>query len=494
MKKAISIFFLILVFLLSAVPSFAEEESSIATGWQYIDDAWYWFDEDGVPCTGWIKPGSAWYYLDADGRMVTGWLKYNQKWYYLNPGSGSMKEGWLWWNNGWYYLCPGSGAMAHSGWYTIDGKRYCFFDSGKWNQNAELWKLTSIIDKATANAGWYVSVFNGSLSQTTINKLNADMLALWNAGADVGFVLLDVYTGAVLTGNPNKWFYGASTMKGPFACAIGLKAAGRAPSYQYLIEPMIAQSDNNAYLSLKNQLGDEILRSYMADAGVTEVSAYTIYPDEKVKDLAELWTYNYEYFCSEAANVNWIRPFFLHTKNSFMDAAIGYKHTVYSKAGWLWGPEAWYKVYNDAGIVMKAGAPYILVVLSNGLQGTHDAKLQKFVRDLDEAHYELTGTGWIYENEIWYYKGATGSKMTGWQYIKGSWYYFNSNGEMQTGWQKIGGYWYYLRSSGAMATGWLYVDDNWYYLETTGKMATGWKKLNGKWYYLDSSGALVNEQ
>ena len=183
MKKTISIFFLILVFLLSAVPSFAEEESSYATGWQYIDDAWYWFDEDGVPCTGWIKPRSAWYYLDEDGRMVTGWLKWNQKWYYLNPSSGAMTEGWLWWNNGWYYLCPGSGAMAHSGWYTIDGKRYCFFDGGKWNQNAELWKLTSIIDKATANAGWYVSVFNGNLSQATIDKLNADMLALWNAGA-----------------------------------------------------------------------------------------------------------------------------------------------------------------------------------------------------------------------------------------------------------------------------------------------------------------------
>ena len=42
------------------------------TGWQYIADKWYFFDQDGVKKTGWVNDGS-WYYLAADGSMQTGW-------------------------------------------------------------------------------------------------------------------------------------------------------------------------------------------------------------------------------------------------------------------------------------------------------------------------------------------------------------------------------------------------------------------------------------
>ncbi|MDO4206455.1 MAG: hypothetical protein Q4D15_02550 [Lachnospiraceae bacterium] len=449
---------------------YRKEDGAYAQGWLFIDENWYWFDEDGFRSSGWIKPAGAWYYLEADGKMTTGWKYLDQKWYYLDPVSGAMKEGWLKWNNNWYYLFPGSGAMASGGWYTINGKNYCFYKGGSWNQNAELWTLTSAIDTAAANAGWYVSVTNGSLADDTIKKLNDDMLAMWNAGFDIGFLLLDIYSGTVVTGNPNKYFYSASTLKGPYACAIALKDPYRAADHKDLIWSTISQSNNETYLSLRNMFGSGAMSSYMSEAGVSGVSPSENYTDERVKDLAKLWVRNHEYFCQGEANVSWLRPYFRHTKNSYINASIGYRHIVYSKAGWEWGPTSHHVVFNDGGIVMKAGAPYILVILSNGRSGTDDGKLQAFVRDLDAAHTELTGVGWIYENDNWYYLGSEGKKLTGWQFINGNWYYMKADGSMAAE-EWVEGY-YWVSKSGA----WKY--------EPKGS----WKKNQRGWWFGDTSG------
>ena len=66
---------------------------------------------------------------------------------------------------------------------------------------------------------------------------------------------------------------------------------------------------------------------------------------------------------------------------------------------------------------------------------------------------EVTYTGWIKENNNWYYY-VDNIKQTGWLSDNGTWYYLNSDGVMQTGWLKSGNTWYYLKDSGAMATGW----------------------------------------
>lgn len=296
------------------------------------------------------------------------------------------------------------------------------------------------------------------------------MLAMWNAGFDIGFLLLDIYSGTVVTGNPNKYFYSASTLKGPYACAIALKDPYRAADHKDLIWSTISQSNNETYLSLRNMFGSGAMSSYMSEAGVSGVSPSENYTDERVKDLAKLWVRNHEYFCQGEANASWLRPYFRHTNNSYINASIGYRHIVYSKAGWEWGPTSHHVVFNDGGIVMKAGAPYILVILSNGRSGTDDGKLQAFVRDLDAAHTELTGVGWIYENDNWYYLGSEGKKLTGWQFINGNWYYMKADGSMAAE-EWVEGY-YWVSKSGA----WKY--------EPKGS----WKKNQRGWWFGDTSG------
>ena len=42
-----------------------------------------------------------------------------------------------------------------------------------------------------------------------------------------------------------------------------------------------------------------------------------------------------------------------------------------------------------------------------------------------------------------------------------------------------------------MATGWVKDNNTWYYLDSAGAMKTGWFTVSGKWYYAYSSGALA---
>jgi hypothetical protein len=56
-------------------------------------------------------------------------------------------------------------------------------------------------------------------------------------------------------------------------------------------------------------------------------------------------------------------------------------------------------------------------------------------------------------------------------------------------WQKSTGGWNYL-DNGTKKTGWLQDNNKWYYLNSQGNMITGWIPDQGKWYYLREDGSL----
>ena len=115
------------------------------TGWQSINDKWYFFNEHGDMETGWISYNGRKYYMKPSGEMATGWVftdgKYqyldifgiqqfgwqliNGKWYYFHE-NGNMNIGWLSYGGRKYY-CKPSGEMA-IGWVYTNG-HYQYFDA-----------------------------------------------------------------------------------------------------------------------------------------------------------------------------------------------------------------------------------------------------------------------------------------------------------------------------------------------------------------------------
>ncbi|WP_252215063.1 cell surface protein [Clostridium sp. VAP41] len=109
--------------------------SFIMTGWQKVDNNWYYFNEFGVMQKDWVNSNGKWYYLDNNGCMVTGWIKSNNNWYYINS-SGEISTGWKEFNKVWYYFNI-KGEMQ-TGWQYIDYRWYYLYPDGSMAYNVEI--------------------------------------------------------------------------------------------------------------------------------------------------------------------------------------------------------------------------------------------------------------------------------------------------------------------------------------------------------------------
>ncbi|ALB44375.1 CAP domain-containing protein [Clostridium beijerinckii] len=105
-----------------------KEGNKVAKGWKNISNEWYYFNENGRMKTDWTYEKGNWYYLNNSGVMQEGWNNINGTWYYFN-NNGVMQIGWIQDNNKWYYM-NSNGAMQ-TGIQNIEGKVYCFDESGK---------------------------------------------------------------------------------------------------------------------------------------------------------------------------------------------------------------------------------------------------------------------------------------------------------------------------------------------------------------------------
>ena len=106
---------------------YVKDDGYMATGWQKIDNAWYYFDADGIMQRGWRTIGNARYHFSMDGIMQTGWQKVNNKWYYLSAG-GAMQTGWQKIGKVWYYF--NTDGVMQTGWQKIGSSWYYFGTGG----------------------------------------------------------------------------------------------------------------------------------------------------------------------------------------------------------------------------------------------------------------------------------------------------------------------------------------------------------------------------
>lgn len=117
------------------------------TGWQYLDNYWYYYYPDGTyQKNSWLKVNDRWYLFQGDGKMLRGWQKKGNHTYFLAE-SGEMQVGWLQSAGRWYYFNPTpdnyEGAMFRNSWANVNGRLYYFNGDGimveGWNQIEGNW-------------------------------------------------------------------------------------------------------------------------------------------------------------------------------------------------------------------------------------------------------------------------------------------------------------------------------------------------------------------
>lgn len=123
--------------------TFNDTDSKPVSGWQYINNYWYYFDplNQNIAAKGFVAINNNCYFFDQDGRMQTGWQCFNGVWYYFTQENsneiGIMRLGWYQVKpNVWYYFeyrtnqpTPWGGMVANNlspdgYWLNADGTWY----------------------------------------------------------------------------------------------------------------------------------------------------------------------------------------------------------------------------------------------------------------------------------------------------------------------------------------------------------------------------------
>lgn len=67
------------------------DNGDLDSGWVWLDEEGWKYEENGANVTGWLKVNGIWYYFDEDGLMQTGWIQAadDQLWYYLDSETGA---------------------------------------------------------------------------------------------------------------------------------------------------------------------------------------------------------------------------------------------------------------------------------------------------------------------------------------------------------------------------------------------------------------------
>lgn len=341
------------------------------TGWQKINNHWYYYNGDGDMQTGWQKIDGKFYYMNFSGVMLTGWQAINGKWYYLNP-SGDRKSGWLWLDNHWYYLdsngvmltglirigsvsyyCNSDGEML-TGWQVVNG-RWRYFDSSGVMKTG--WQKISNT--------WYFMDSNGDM-RTGWMDLGGERYYLTSSGA--------MLTG--WGGIDNKWYYfdGSGHM---------LTNWIRLDNAWYYLD------QNGVMLTGWQKLGN--IQYYFNPGGNMQTGWGKI---------NNSWYY---FNSSGAKQTGWTQvgnAWYYLDSNGIM------------QTGWLKLGNSWY-------YLNPSGARQIGWQRINGIWYYLN-------------NQGIMQTGWQPIGGNWYYLNPDGSMKTGWMKVNDAWYYFTDSGAMAT--------------------------------------------------------------
>ncbi|MCR4557545.1 MAG: hypothetical protein K5779_06965 [Saccharofermentans sp.] len=398
---------------------------------------------------GWLKEDGNWYYYDSNLKKATGWLKYEDNWYYLND-EGVMQTGWLKTGGKKYYLLS-DGKMV-TGKQNISGEDYEFDSNG-----ALVTKVYLITLK---------DVKGGNAEVSAITAKEGDEITITvTPSSGYEFELIKV------NGNEIK----DKKFKMP---ADDVELFVQCKKIDYKITVVETENGKVTVNTTTANVGDEIKITATPDADYL-ISKYVVNGEESDKDTFEMPAKDVE-----------VKVIFAKIPYSVMYDYDSSMVEVDPK-----------EVTDDVcTFEVKAKDGYEIVsvkvddkdvAVADGLYKL-TAPEGKIVVKITAKAKSSSKTGWVQENNTWYYYKDDGSKATGWQKIDEKLYFFDDQGAMKTGWLQDKDTWYYLNASGEMATGWLTIGSNKYYLESDGKMVTGKKTIDGKDYEFGSNGALIS--
>ena len=253
-----------------------------------------------------------------------------------------------------------------------------------------------------------IVVSDASVTNDKIAPLRHATDSIEDAGYKVGYVLLDVNTGATISYNADTAFYSASSLKGPYVAALARYGLGDGiESLSGLVSATIEQSDNAAYAILRGSNGNDAMQQLVDEAGAESlpVTAATSVVDAamQTQSVASIADNNYEFVTPNQLLSMWVlcgqylasdEPGAAYLAGEFAipeTSAIRYVGRAFggtwSKAGWYPNDGGPYSATVDAGVVREGTGDVVLVVMTN--KGSDFSVIDSIALELLELHEHM---------------------------------------------------------------------------------------------------------
>lgn len=253
-----------------------------------------------------------------------------------------------------------------------------------------------------------IVVSGASVTSGKIAPLRQATDVIEDAGYKVGYVLLDVNTGATISYNADTAFYSASSLKGPYVTALARYGLGDGiESLSGLVSATIEQSDNVAYAILRGSNGNDVMRQLVDEAGAENLPAAAATSDidsamqtlsvTSIADnnyefvtpnqLLSMWVLCGQYLASDEPGAAYLASEFAIPETSairYVGRAFG---STWSKAGWYPSEGGSLSTTVDAGVVREETGDVVLVVMTN--KGSDFSVIDSIALELLELHERM---------------------------------------------------------------------------------------------------------
>lgn len=227
--------------------------------------------------------------------------------------------------------------------------------------------------------------FDG-VSSGTVDRIYKAIGNYENEGYSVGFVMIDLYSGASVSYGMDNYFYSASTIKGPYVMSLLKYKPWLLNSWGDALYNTINVSSNEAYAELRNNLGASTLDWFVDWThawGFDYSSHYVWYTP---RQLCKLWVGMADYLMGNEQDAWWARDVYGNNIAIYSRQELAWKGVpIYAKSGWVNGST---NVHNEGYLVMDVDHPYVCVIMSNEIW-QNNWKMRALMSAIDAAHGEL---------------------------------------------------------------------------------------------------------
>lgn len=229
-----------------------------------------------------------------------------------------------------------------------------------------------------------VEVSGASVNATQLRALDEAIGTIEGQGQQIGFVMLDLATGATVSYHADSAFYSASSIKGPYVVSVVKSVLGDDAPADGRIDAILRYSDNDAYASLRSSYGDAPLHELvdasgaerMPSAGITGLVESAAAPAREggiaddfyefvtPRQLAALWQQCHAFLASDEPGAAWLASEMQQPEISSLRHVGCAWGTTWSKAGWYPDDDAAFSTTVDAGVVRTGSGDVVIAVMT----------------------------------------------------------------------------------------------------------------------------------